>query len=75
MAKKVAAPASGFDPFSSMKNILNTGAPWDSIIDFATHKSFCGIELYPRQQTMLKLIYLETENMTAYDVEVISRWA
>lgn len=75
MAKKVAAPASGFDPFSSMKNILNTGAPWDSIVDFATHKSFCGIELYPRQQTMLKLIYLETENMTAYDVEVISRWA
>jgi hypothetical protein len=53
---------------------LNTRAPWDSIIDFATHDSFCGVPLFPRQATLLKLIFLETDNMTAYDVEVIESW-
>lgn len=48
--------------------------PWESIIDFATHPSFCGLKLYPRQQTLLKLIHLETENMTAYDLDVIEEW-
>lgn len=53
----------------------STGSkPWESIIDFATHPSFCGLKLYPRQQTLLKLIYLETENMTAYDLDVIEDW-
>jgi hypothetical protein len=47
---------------------------WDSIIDFATHPSFCGKKLYPRQATLLKLIYLETENFTAFDLDVIEEW-
>ena len=38
------------------------------------HSSFCGQKLYPRQLTLLKLIYLETENMTAYDIDVIDGW-
>lgn len=49
-------------------------APYESIVDFATHLSFCGMRLYPRQKTLLKLIYLETENMTAYDIDVIEQW-
>lgn len=53
---------------------LQTSPPWDSIIDFATHKSFCGVPLYPRQRTLLKVIYLETENFTDYDLEVIEEW-
>lgn len=53
---------------------LSTALPWDSITDFALHKSFCGQSLYPRQLTLLKLIFLETENMTAYDLEVIEEW-
>lgn len=51
------------------------GPPWESIVDFATHSSFCGKRLYPRQLTLLKLIYLETEQMTEYDKDVIGNWA
>ena len=64
-----------FDPLVQMKQALVTRAPWDSITDFATHRSFCGLKLYPRQKTLLKLIYLETEQMTDYDFDVIGRWA
>lgn len=49
-------------------------APYESIVDFATHPSFCGMRLYPRQKTLLKLIYLETQNMTPYDLDVIEQW-
>ncbi|QIG58158.1 terminase [Gordonia phage Skog] len=65
--------AGGFDPLSQMRSMLGA-RPWDSIVDFATHPSFCGKRLYPRQLTLLKLIYLETENMTAYDLDVIEQW-
>lgn len=63
-----------FDPIESFRKALQPVAPWDSIVDFATHPSFCGLRLYPRQLTLLKLIYLETENMSAYDLEVIEEW-
>ena len=59
---------------SDMKNALRGGPPWDSIVDFATHRSFCNKRLYPKQLTLLKLIYLETDNMTDYDLEVIDGW-
>lgn len=63
-----------FDPMAMLRQSMSKGTPWESIIDFATHPSFCDQVLYPRQQTLLKLIYLETENMTAYDLEVIEDW-
>lgn len=63
-----------FDPLGAFKNALVPNKPWDSIIDFACHPSFCGQRLYPRQKTLLKLIYLETESMTSYDVAVIDEW-
>lgn len=63
---------------STFTNALTLGGggkpPWDSIVDFATHPEFCGLKLYPRQQTLLKLMYLETERMTAYDLDVIEEW-
>ena len=65
----------GFDPFGQMKQALVTQSPWESITDFATHPSFCNLRLYPRQKTLLRLIYLEVEQMTDYDIEVINRWA
>lgn len=55
-------------------NSLRRNAPYESIIDFACHPDFCGKKLYPRQQTLLKLMYLETENMTQYDLDVIEEW-
>ena len=64
-----------FDPIGQFISGIASGPPWDSIVDFAVHKSFCGKRLYPRQMTLLKLIYLETETMTDYDREVISGWA
>jgi len=66
--------ADRFDPVSTLRRAVTKGPPWESIIDFATHRSFCGKKLYPRQQTLLKLIFLETHNMTAYDLEVINGW-
>ncbi len=73
MTKSIILP--DFDPIGSFKNSVRTGTPWDSIVDFATHPSFCGKRLYPRQMTLLKLIYLETEQMTDYDRDVIGHWA
>lgn len=53
---------------------LNVSRPWESIVDFAVHSSFCNMRLYPRQLTLLKLIMLETENMSSYDEDVIEEW-
>ena len=63
-----------FDPLRAFTSALAPKQPWDSIEEFACHPSFCGQKLYPRQRTLLKLIYLETENMTAYDLDVIEQW-
>ncbi|QGJ94864.1 terminase large subunit [Gordonia phage RedWattleHog] len=65
---------SAFDPVVNFRSVLSAEPPWDSIVDFATHRSFCGQRLYPRQLTLLKLIYLETETMTAFDLDVIEQW-
>lgn len=64
-----------FDPIKQFQNAMRAGPPWSSIVDFATHKSFCGMQLYPRQLTLLKLIYLETEMFTQYDWDTIGAWA
>lgn len=66
--------AKGFDPVKTFTDALHKGPPWESIVDFATHKSFCGKKLFPRQRTLLRLIYLETEQMTQYDLDVIGEW-
>lgn len=63
-----------FDVMGSLRSGIAPSVPWESIIDFATHESFCGLVLYPRQQTLLRLIFLETEQMTDYDLEVIESW-
>ncbi|QDH91680.1 terminase [Mycobacterium phage Phrappuccino] len=68
-----------FDPLDQLKQAAaartRKGAPWESIVDFIRHPSFLGIrKVYPRQLTLHKLIFLETEHMTAYDLEVINEW-
>ncbi|AEQ20915.1 putative terminase large subunit [Rhodococcus phage E3] len=65
---------SGFNAVDQFKSALRPRIPWGSIVDFATHESFCDQRLYPRQLTLLKLIYLETESMTQYDLDVIGEW-
>lgn len=66
---------SGYDPKVDFLHATAPTTPWDdNIITFATHPSFCGERLYPRQLTLLKLIYLQTELMTAYDIDVIEEW-
>jgi hypothetical protein len=43
-----------------------------SIVEFAEHPSFCGKVLYPRQKTLLKIIFLE--DLDDYDHHVIGEW-
>ena len=57
-----------------MQRSVTPRPPWDSAVDFATHRSFCNSRLYPRQITLLRLMFLETEQMTAYDLDVIEEW-
>jgi hypothetical protein len=45
------------------------------IVTFAESPTYLGKRLYPRQKSLLRLIYLETDHMTQYDVDVISEWA
>lgn len=66
--------AAGYDPVAIMTSAVGKKQPWESIVDFASHESFCGQVLYPRQLTLLKLMYLETEHMTSFDLEVIEEW-
>lgn len=55
---------------SLTKAILPPSLP--PIIDFA--EKFCHKILYPRQKTLLRLIYLEDENFTEYDQQIIGEW-
>lgn len=63
------------DVLGTFRNSLLTSAPWDSIIEFATSDKYCGKRLYPRQETLLRLIFLETEQMTQYDLDTIDEWS
>ena len=63
-----------FDPKALLRQSMTKGIPWSSITEFATGEEFCGQVLYPRQQTLLRVIFLETENMSAYDLDVIEEW-
>lgn len=67
--------ASAFSFIDQFNDAITIGHPWDSIIEFAESSNYCGFRtLYPRQKTLLKLIYLETENMSQYDIDVIDEW-
>jgi hypothetical protein len=66
--------STAFSPKELLISAINSGPPWESIIDFATHPSFCGFPLFPKQVTLLRLIFLETENMTQYDHDTIEDW-
>jgi len=59
------------DFFEIAKQALQTTPEIPDIVTFAEHPNFLGRKLYPRQQTLLRLINLETEHMTDYDREVI----
>ena len=63
-----------FDPATMLLQNFRGDIPWSCIQEFATSEDFCGLMLYPRQITLLKLIFLETHNMTAYDLGVIDEW-
>jgi hypothetical protein len=56
--------------------LRGTGAPIPhaplDIIRFA--EEILGVRLYPRQKTLLRLLFLDTDNMTPYDREVIEGW-
>lgn len=47
------------------------------IIEFVTGKEWLdrGDILYPRQATLLKVMFLEIDNLTEYDLKVIDEWS
>ena len=46
-----------------------------NIIDFILRPDFLGVErLYPRQATLLKVMFLEAELLTPYDLTVLAEW-
>jgi hypothetical protein len=64
------------NPLEMFKGALSEDVRLPSIVEFAEHPSFLGADrLFPRQKTLLRLMCLETENMTDYDIEVINTWA
>ncbi len=64
------------NPLEMMKGALGQDIRLPSIVEFAEHPSFLGGDrLFPRQKTLLRLMCLETENMTEYDIDVINKWA
>jgi len=63
------------DFFEIAKNSLRGVKEIPDIVTFAEHASFLnGSKLFPRQKTLLRLMMLETENMTEYDYAVIEEW-
>jgi hypothetical protein len=44
------------------------------ITDFITNEEFLDKTLFPRQATVMKLMALDEENLTAYDYKVIAEW-
>ena len=62
------------DFFEIAKKSLKENVDMPDIVTFAEHPEFLGRRLYPRQKTLLRLIFLETEHMTDYDYEVIDQW-
>lgn len=46
-----------------------------NIVVFATSKNFLGLDLYPAQATLLKVITLALELLTPFDHNLIQRWA
>lgn len=44
------------------------------ITKFVTGAKYLNRQLYPRQATLLKVMFLDLEHMTEYDYEVIAEW-
>lgn len=44
------------------------------IMEFVLSDQFLGRNIYPRQATMLKVAFLQTELFTSYDYDVIGEW-
>lgn len=65
-----------FDPFEEAERHVVRRPP--PIVEFAERADNSGLArppLYPRQKTLLRLMFLETEHMTEYDKDVIGKWA
>ena len=69
----VSARADLFDDLYSLGGKTPDMPP---IVEFAEHPSLLARPpLFPRQKTILRLIYGEVETMTQYDFDVIGQWA
>ena len=62
------------DFFEIAKKSLRDDKDIPDIVTFTEHTELLGKPLFPRQRTLLKLINLELDNLTDYDMEVIEGW-
>lgn len=67
-------PFAALDMFTGVLPEFKLPQVMPDIVTFATSPQFCGKTLYPRQQTILRIVMLEIENLTEYDNWVIDQW-
>ena len=64
------------DHLDAHRNLTNHPEPVPDIVEFVTSPHFLNRpNLYPRQATWLKVIFLELEMLTDYDHQVIGEWS
>lgn len=64
------------DYIDSHRNLTNHPDYVPDIVEFVTSPHFLNRpNLYPRQATWLKVIFLELEMLTQYDLDVIGEWS
>jgi hypothetical protein len=56
-----------------LRDVADAGPKRLDIVTFA--REILGLELYPVQETILRLIFLDLEHMTAFDKKTIDEWA
>src|SRR5580765_1714398 len=61
-----------YHPDGSIKRVGKLDVP--DIITFVTGKRWLNRTLYPKQATLLKIIFLRADLFTDYDYEVIAEW-
>ncbi len=73
--RRAGSPLGRIDPLDVHSLVHGTGDGMPDIIEFVLSDKFLDRELlYPRQATMLKVIFLCPELLTQYDFDVLGEW-
>jgi hypothetical protein len=70
---RTSAPATQPTVAEVLREVANAGPKQLDVVTFA--RDILGLELYPAQQSILRLIFLDIEHMSVFDTTTIDRWA